>query len=1271
MDAFDAIGLLLPALEKVGDKVVGYDDRIRKKFNRALQTALKGSDEFYIRNVEIHMPELVGLIVLVMDEPSSINTIPLPNYINRDEFRRFFEETKTDKDLRQVLNEEWNQFNAKDTNNIVKTIYQYVVKQTGNIDEVKGLVEKLICIVKELNDKVVEIPDEGGRKSETYKIDGYNQLYKCLDEKLHDKREKHPSFQLMKIDDRLFPNAQTKQKHIKLEALDSNDKLKTVRDIIKESWGKGEKNHLMIEGDGGIGKTVTLLSIPDTDKIAPHYVPAIYIPLHELTTGEDPIERYIKKKILKNKGDLYEQLLDLVDQPWDNGPRLLLLLDGFNEISAEQRVPIGRDIVYWSDFHGVQIITSSRYDIHTYVALGDKYSALKLQALSDATVVEYLGSMNIPIPTDDAVKKLITTPLLLTLYAMTERVMEERDCDSSDFKEVKSAGSIVWNYLQCELWNFGKEGEDAKNALIAMEFIAPYIAWRMQQKTLFVLNKKEFHDFLEEAYHLLENHFDKTDEFPFQISDAIQKSNGIPPLDLIRSLLENKLCLFVKNGNDYRLMHQQFRDALAAMHLINSSYLSGGRLPEEWESTVDHYVMQFVVDLISEEEADRLWEQNRKTTPALEKATINQLRLQGLLHNNDFSHLEFSRLDLSNISLYPYRYGEVTLALPTAPEKMNNIRLSARTFSSEGHQGSVTAVAVTPDGKRIVSGSDDHTIRVWDLETGAAIGGPIEGHKNLVTAVAVTPDGKHIVSGSDDRTIRVWDLETGAAIGKPIKGHKDRVTAVAVTSDGKRIVSGSYDKTIRVWDLETGTMIMKPLKRHKGGVAAIAVTPDGKRIVSGSDDRTICVWDLERGVPIGKPIIGHKSWVCAVAVTPDGKHIVSGSDDRTIRLWDSESGAAIRNPIEGHKNWVRAVVVTPDGKHIVSGSDDHTVRVWDLETGALLGKPIEGHKNWVRAVAVTPDGKRIVSGSWDNAIHIWDLETGTPIGTPIKGHKNSVFAVAVTPDGKRIVSGSGDCTIRVWDLESGVSIGKPIAGHKGGVTAVAVTPDRKRIVSGSGDCTIRVWDLETGVAIGNPIKGHRDSVTAVAVTPDGKRIVSGSGDIIRVWDLESGVPIGKPIKGHKNRVRAVAVTPDGKCIVSGSDDYTICIWDLESGVLIGKLIEGHKNWVRAVAVTPDGKRVVSGSWDRTICVWDLKTGAAIGQPIEGHKGGVYAVAVSRDGKHIVSGSRDGTICITDIENSENKTIKVHPLSFVGLDFSLADIPDAELKETLRQNGAKV
>ncbi|CAG7852040.1 Ribosome assembly protein 4 {ECO:0000303/PubMed:16221974} AltName: Full=Notchless protein homolog 1 {ECO:0000250/UniProtKB:Q9VPR4}; AltName: Full=Ribosome biogenesis factor RSA4 {ECO:0000303/PubMed:19737519} [Serendipita indica DSM 11827] len=553
-----------------------------------------------------------------------------------------------------------------------------------------------------------------------------------------------------------------------------------------------------------------------------------------------------------------------------------------------------------------------------------------------------------------------------------------------------------------------------------------------------------------------------------------------------------------------------------------------------------------------------------------------------------------------------------------------------------GHTNSVTAVAFSPDGSRIVSGSWDNTIRLWNAETGQSLGDPLRGHTNSVTAVAFSPDGSRIVSGSDDKTIRLWNAETGQSLGDPLRGHTNSVTAVAFSPDGSRIVSGSWDNTIRLWNAETGQSLGDPLRGHTNWVTAVAFSPDGSRIVSGSWDKTIRLWNAETGQSLGDPLRGHTDSVTAVAFSPDGSRIVSGSWDNTIRLWNAETGQSLGDPLRGHTNSVRAVAFSPDGSRIVSGSWDKTIRLWNAETGQSLGDPLRGHTDSVTAVAFSPDGSRIVSGSWDNTIRLWNAETGQSLGDPLRGHTNSVRAVAFSPDGSRIVSGSADHTIRLWNAETGQSLGDPLRGHTNWVTAVAFSPDGSRIVSGSDDKTIRLWNAETGQSLGDPLRGHTNWVTAVAFSPDGSRIVSGSGDkTIRLWNAETGQSLGDPLRGHTNSVRAVAFSPDGSRIVSGSGDKTIRLWNAETGQSLGDPLRGHTNSVTAVAFSPDGSRIVSGSGDKTIRLWNAETGQSLGDPLRGHTNSVTAVAFSPDGSRIVSGSDDKTIRLWNAETGQS------------------------------------
>ncbi|KAJ3997666.1 hypothetical protein F5050DRAFT_1876401 [Lentinula boryana] len=221
----------------------------------------------------------------------------------------------------------------------------------------------------------------------------------------------------------------------------------------------------------------------------------------------------------------------------------------------------------------------------------------------------------------------------------------------------------------------------------------------------------------------------------------------------------------------------------------------------------------------------------------------------------------------------------------------------------------------------------------------------IGGHASVVNAVDFSADGKRIVSASGDRLIRIWNAETGKAIGDPLQGHSGKVTSIVFSPDGSRIVSGSDDETVRIWNTMMGRTIGTPLLGHSGWVTSVAFSPDGSRIISGSADQAIRIWNAETGETIGVPLQGHSGRVTSVALSPDGSKIVSGSTDQTIRIWNAETGKAIGDSLQGHSNIVTAVAFSPDGSRIVSGSWDQSLRIWNAETGNSIGDPLEGHSN--------------------------------------------------------------------------------------------------------------------------------------------------------------------------------------------------------------------------------------------------------------------------------------------------------------------------------------
>ena len=167
---------------------------------------------------------------------------------------------------------------------------------------------------------------------------------------------------------------------------------------------------------------------------------------------------------------------------------------------------------------------------------------------------------------------------------------------------------------------------------------------------------------------------------------------------------------------------------------------------------------------------------------------------------------------------------------------------------------------------------------------------PLTGHTDAVFSVAFSPDGKRIVSGSGDKTVRVWDAATGQPIGAPLTGHTGAVSSVAFSPDGKRIVSGSSTRRCGCGTPPPANRSAQPLTGHTDSVYSVAFSPDGKRIVSGSDDKTVRVWDADTGQPIGQPLTGHTGAVTSVAFSPDGTAHRLRQRDKTVRVWDADTG---------------------------------------------------------------------------------------------------------------------------------------------------------------------------------------------------------------------------------------------------------------------------------------------------------------------------------------------------------------------------------------------
>jgi len=910
-------------------------------------------------------------------------------------------------------------------------------------------------------------------------------------------------------------------------------------------------SRILLLGSGGTGKTTALHDL--LCSLLDEGMFAVYIPLPVISTYYSVFDYISDTIFLRNR-----QKAGLFFERYGNSRQMVYLLDGYNEVSEENQGAVNRQLqeLFTENVH---IVISSRVRL-SYALERNVTATLIIQPLERKNIISCMSEGQLEFPDKkEELLNILDTPLMLVLYTqMKNRYQEFFQLPEWNKKNTKAA--VIWNFFQCEYLKAVQEDSTQGESLLwyVVYYVIPYIAWKMVSlESFYIKSVTELNEWVTECI-LLKKYQTRKGSL---VNDFYDISNDkVDSVKIIKILSGLLIPVSFGEHKGYGFRHQNFRDCLAAIHCLNMIVPQSGKTPEAWKDYVlPEEILQYINEL---DEADRVEELWRRTGDGREMkdsgyTIYNIVEFFKVKYKYDLSGISFAGQDLRGISL-----NGVKLCSKLHSADFRKAWIAESTLLPQGHKSFINCIAVTSDGKYVVSGSQDGTIIKWDLRTGNVAGGPwhVEGD---VRAIAIAPDNTYILWGGNQPIIHKWDLETGKELCEPWRPWKKEeenfVSRIYMTVDGQfAFVSGIHGHGILL-NADTGESAGGVPELVSGRLGKVIFTPDNRYAVSSNLSGDLFKWEFLTGELVwAKKNAGMFDYL---ELTMDGSHLVCLVGEDICRVWDIDTGNISYEYKLLFECESKTMVLTPDGMYAIICPDHYTPVKIDLITGKQIGALWERMPDRLIELVITPDGRFVIGVTYNNEIYKWDTSTGELVGQIWRLWNASVTDIAVSKSGEFFYSAAEDGLVSKWEVKTGRPLWVSEKEHKGAVACIRLTSDEKYLLSGSEDGTIIKWNTDWGIPEGDAWyeKSETGAVRTLDITSDTKYVISGSDDgNFRKWEFATGKKVGGPWDGYFNKQNNVRISRDDKYFFCGyatfylrspEVDY-ISVWDINTGEII-------------------------------------------------------------------------------------------------------------------------